>query len=501
MKTNWITVLSVGVSSLSLVASAANPLTKASVTYAKNDVRYRPTGGDERPAKLTDKVQGSDVVRTGEKSVAELEFEDKTITRLGSNTIFSFKAGSRDMELNNGLILFHVPKGAGGAQIKTRAATAAITGTTGIIEAFSGEARNLGASGKPGKEGKRGAKGPPGNPGQGAGATAGLKVIILEGHARVLIQSNEQAGKVNAVVVRPGEMALVYNNGRWLRTPVDVKTMMNTSTFLKDAQKTIENLDTSEQIDQTVQEQQTQLDSGKLAPTTNYIAGTGDQVLTTTEGTDQAGTTAETTATTSGDTTLTTTTGTKEGTDGGTSGTDTTTTKDTSTTGTTGSDLTGGTIGAGQEANVNQNSAAFLDVGSTGLVRGQFVWNSEADMDLLVDLPGGGTVSFDNPTVLVNGGQGIAQLDNDNAGLPDAFDVSGKRVENFAVTGIPATGDYVFRVLNFNSYGSNSPTCGILTVTADGGQTIQQIERCLTDGQMSPTTKVTHAPPAAPLSR
>ena len=73
-------------------------------------------------------------VSTGTQSRSELTFADGTTTRLGANTSFSFKPGTREMNLIDGAILFQVPKGSGGATIKTAGVTAAITGTTGIAE-------------------------------------------------------------------------------------------------------------------------------------------------------------------------------------------------------------------------------------------------------------------------------------------------------------------------------------------------------------------------------
>src|SRR5260370_25989939 len=52
-----------------------------------------------------------------------------TITRLGSQTIFSFKGGTRTINLKSGSILLVVPKNSGGGQIKTAAVTASVTGS------------------------------------------------------------------------------------------------------------------------------------------------------------------------------------------------------------------------------------------------------------------------------------------------------------------------------------------------------------------------------------
>lgn len=108
----------------------AAPLTSATVTETKNDVRYQAATAGERSAKLQDTMTGADVLRTGERSLAEIEFNDKTITRLGSKSVFSFEANNREFRVDKGLALICMPKGAGGGRIVTAAITAAIEGTT-----------------------------------------------------------------------------------------------------------------------------------------------------------------------------------------------------------------------------------------------------------------------------------------------------------------------------------------------------------------------------------
>jgi hypothetical protein len=110
-----------------------NKLGHATVTQINNDVRYQPGNGAERRAAVRDVVRGADLVRTGLKSQAELEFEDRTITRLGSNTAFTFDPDKREFQLQKGLMLFDMPKTAGGGKIITPACTAAIEGTAGMV--------------------------------------------------------------------------------------------------------------------------------------------------------------------------------------------------------------------------------------------------------------------------------------------------------------------------------------------------------------------------------
>src|SRR4029077_11054383 len=110
------------------------PLTEAHVSKVLNIVTLIDPAAGERPAKLDDVVRNEIAVTTGIKSRSELVFQDNTLTRLGPESYFSFKAGTRDLTLQKGTLLLQVPKGLGGAKIHTAAVTAAITGTTIMME-------------------------------------------------------------------------------------------------------------------------------------------------------------------------------------------------------------------------------------------------------------------------------------------------------------------------------------------------------------------------------
>ena len=114
--------------------SDAAMLKRAELTAVVNEVRLIENGRPERQAGVRDVVQGDASVKTGIKSRAELLFQDRTLTRLGANTLFSFDEGTRTLELDHGTMLLQAPKGMGGARIRTAAVTAAITGTTILLE-------------------------------------------------------------------------------------------------------------------------------------------------------------------------------------------------------------------------------------------------------------------------------------------------------------------------------------------------------------------------------
>jgi hypothetical protein len=168
------------------LAFSAAPLKSATVTEAKNTVTFRPDKGEERPAKVTDVVKPADVLRTGERSLAEIQFEDKTITRLGSKTVFTFDGTGRDFRVGQGVTLICMPKGSGGGRIAASAITAAIEGTTVLAVEFS----------KPRK---------------------GSKLIFLEGKGRILSPDGKQSKPIKG-----GEMAFQFDGDTKLKDPVPV---------------------------------------------------------------------------------------------------------------------------------------------------------------------------------------------------------------------------------------------------------------------------------------
>ena len=183
--------------SFSCLSLQAAQLKQARVTQVVRDVKLLPGQAAPRPAAISDQVREGTAVRTGLESRAELTFTDATLARLGANTIFSFDQGTRNLQLGGGAMLLRVPKNAGGAQINTAAITAAITGTTMLIE-FHPDAY--------------------------------CKFIMLEGVARIF--RNNRVGE--SVLLRPGQMLIVNPKGTGLPEPVDVdlERLMETSLLI-----------------------------------------------------------------------------------------------------------------------------------------------------------------------------------------------------------------------------------------------------------------------------
>lgn len=115
---------------------AAVPYSEATVTRVQNKVNYGEMKGAQsvtRPAAPQDVVRARNFLLSETDARAELQYPDGTIVRIGQNTVFSFEADSRTLNLTKGTFIFYVPKGQGGATIKTPSLTAAITGTVGKV--------------------------------------------------------------------------------------------------------------------------------------------------------------------------------------------------------------------------------------------------------------------------------------------------------------------------------------------------------------------------------
>jgi mannose-6-phosphate isomerase-like protein (cupin superfamily) len=138
-----------------------------------------------RPARLNDDVTDGSAVHTGTDSRAELTFADLTITRVGANSIFSFDQDGRNVSVESGAILLRVPKGSGGARIRSSALTVGITGTTVMFES---RPRNY------------------------------SKLIVLEGSGQAWLTKHPE----KKITVHAGQMVIVKPGAAHLPEPVDI---------------------------------------------------------------------------------------------------------------------------------------------------------------------------------------------------------------------------------------------------------------------------------------
>ena len=223
----------------------AAPLTQAELARVYHEVSMVDPGAGRRPAVVHDVVKGDLAVETGLESRAELLFPDNTLTRLASNTYFSFKTGTREMNLGHGAILFQIPHGVGGAKINTAAITAAITGTTGFVEKVGNT----------------------------------FKLVLLEGTVRVYL--NDRARE--SMIVHGGQMLIAPANAHtmkdWSTVDFDVAKMMKTSALLKpDLFKPLPP-EATKLITDVITNQAAKVAGGELNPTNLVIAGGVSTVL------------------------------------------------------------------------------------------------------------------------------------------------------------------------------------------------------------------------------
>ncbi|MBA4150866.1 MAG: FecR domain-containing protein [Verrucomicrobia bacterium] len=152
-------------------------------TQVINDVRVveLPTQQSKRAA--VDQIfQAPNVIRTGPASRAELVTDDKTLTRIGANSIVSFDATDRTLHLEQGSLLFNAPKAKGARSIRTRSAVASVLGTTIIVSATE---------------------------------NGGMKVLLMEGSGRVTLPKGRSmklnAGQVIFILPNNGGLSPVFN--------------------------------------------------------------------------------------------------------------------------------------------------------------------------------------------------------------------------------------------------------------------------------------------------
>jgi len=155
----------------------------ARVTQAIHNVQLLAPDAAPRPASINGNVRPGTAVRTGSDSRAELAFTDRTLTRLGANSVLSF--GEGEFYLANGSMLLYLPKSSGGARIKTAVATAAGASFTAMAEY------------RP---------------------KSWIKFIVLEGHASVSLKHH--AGETRSL--RAGQMIMVRPGATKLPEPQDV---------------------------------------------------------------------------------------------------------------------------------------------------------------------------------------------------------------------------------------------------------------------------------------
>ena len=428
-----------GVAAVPLSGQAAN-LSKAVITQKVNKVTLAESATAAPQAVGAGAVVKDDnIVRTGAQSRAELEFADKTLTRLGANTIFSFDAGTSTMDFKEGAALFSKPKGSGPLQIRSAAVTAAIAGTTGFVSALPSKKKKM--------------KGVPDDV-----VMLGILEGSLKGKSTWIDAHGQQ--HVFGFALGPGDLLVAEPGLQPVVVQFDIPRFINTSPLVNGFANPLPN---AAQIAHEVAAFQTLADRGFIDSRNTVIGTVNNRVLFATTGQRSP------TRFDAGINQLTAinTLSNQPGTPGGN---------------TPRPVVLSASPPLIASNNTSSGSGGFLPVGGNSNIRGQLIWQTSADLDLHLILPDNQEVYFGNRTASFNSGAGTATLDADNLG--GVINVApNQRVENIVVTGTPSSGIYSFFVRSFSTPNPSDP-CTLL-VTGNGGLTTQTLNCNLAPNQNS----------------
>jgi hypothetical protein len=228
------------------VNGSPSALESVTVSEIKNQVTYQAADGSERAAKVEDVVKGQDVIKTGGSSMAELEFPDGTLTRLGSHSAFTFSPESREVQTHSGLSLFFIPKGMGGLHVVSQGVVGAVEGCTVVVEEIE--------------------------QGQGANTQHWTKFLLVEGtRARVWLPNGNQNVSLHAgqgIFQREGEPKLSRP------FDFDVKALTEKATIFTTFQRPWPGQD---DINTVIEKQYKQLKNGSMVHASFYWTGRGTQ--------------------------------------------------------------------------------------------------------------------------------------------------------------------------------------------------------------------------------
>lgn len=204
--------------------TAAESFDRGEVSMVVNRVDILQSQRSSRPARVQDVLSAGMALQTGDRSRSEVIFPDGTLTRLGSNSLFRFEAGTRTIDLDRGTLLFDGDRKKGGGTVRTAAVTAAVTGTSFLFEYLPGKL---------------------------------VKLIVLNGRVRLALTSNP---RVRRDLVA-GQMVEMRPTDSSIPRPVtiDLKRLVETSLLLEGGR-----LPGMEKIRRAIAYQQSQFQRGRL---------------------------------------------------------------------------------------------------------------------------------------------------------------------------------------------------------------------------------------------
>jgi|UniRef100_UPI003784A6B4 hypothetical protein len=239
MKTNSIRILPLIASLLfasQMVARSAS-YSSAEITRVHKEVKVLKANAVPRTATEGLQIKPVTSVATGSDARAELRFPDQTLTRLGANSRLTLRGESRTLDLDHGVMMLQVPKNQGGAKVRTAGVTAAVTGTSVLIEYHPGGV---------------------------------VKLIVIEGEC--VLSLNRDRGEFQ--VLRAGQMVSMSDGAASIPSPVDIDLgkLLQTSKLISADDPSQPN---QQQIMQAVQVQQRLITTGDLVDRNLVLSNPG----------------------------------------------------------------------------------------------------------------------------------------------------------------------------------------------------------------------------------
>jgi len=121
---------------LALLLVASHSVSASVLSFVKNNV-YRLEYTNKVSVSLNDKVSNTQV-GTGEKSMCELLFDDRSLTRLGENSLLSFAEQERLIKCGDGKFLVSKDPDTQPITVTAGGVTAAINGSTVLFDVKNG---------------------------------------------------------------------------------------------------------------------------------------------------------------------------------------------------------------------------------------------------------------------------------------------------------------------------------------------------------------------------
>jgi len=118
---------------LALLAVASHSASATTVSFLKNSV-YKLDNTNKVTATLNDKVESNTQVGTGEQSMCELSLDDKSVTRIGANAVFSFLEKERLVKCDKGTFLVSKDPETETMTVTSGSVTAAVNGSTVMFD-------------------------------------------------------------------------------------------------------------------------------------------------------------------------------------------------------------------------------------------------------------------------------------------------------------------------------------------------------------------------------